>query len=163
MTVPASEAAEALPVAARSPGDADRTDQDLEEGVAGHVDDVTAAVGDGLVDVLHLERGATALRELPDDPVVPGVPADPDTPIAPRSPPRSGYLGELTASSENPAGTDVAVGDALLVGDAVPVVAEVLGLGEEVGAVDADWVGVGLGGSSSEQPDERDRHDGQHG
>ena len=44
------------------------------------------------------------------------------------------------------------VGDALVVGDAVPVVAEVLGLGEEVGAVDADRVGVGLGGSSSEQP-----------
>src|SRR6187401_1276808 len=75
------------------------------------------------------------------------------TPIAPRSPPRSGYLGELTASSEKPAGADaVPVGDALLVGDGVPVVADVVGLGEEVGAVDVDRVGVGVGGSSSEQP-----------
>ena len=43
-------------------------------------------------------------------------------------------------------------GDALLVGDGVPFVADVVGLGEEVGAVDVDRVGVGLGGSSSEQP-----------
>jgi uncharacterized hydrophobic protein (TIGR00271 family) len=43
------------------------------------------------------------------------------------------------------------VGVALLVGDADPVDAEALGLGEEVGAVD-DWVGIGVGGPSSEQP-----------
>jgi hypothetical protein len=34
----------------------------------------------------------------------------------------------------------------------VPVVAEALGLGEVVGAVEDDWVGIGLGGPSSEQP-----------
>jgi len=64
-------------------------------------------------------------------------------------------VGELTASSENPAGPDaVVVGDALLDGDAV---ADALGLAEEVGEevseeVGEDWVGLGLGGWSSAQP-----------
>lgn len=43
------------------------------------------------------------------------------------------------------------LGDALPVGVGVPVDAEALGLGEEVGAVD-DWVGIGVAGPSSEQP-----------
>jgi uncharacterized hydrophobic protein (TIGR00271 family) len=45
----------------------------------------------------------------------------------------------------------VPLGDALFVGVGVPVDAEALGLGEEVGAVE-DWVGIGVGGPSSEQP-----------
>jgi len=59
-------------------GDTDRADHDLEEGGARHSDDVPTAVGEGLVDVVNLEGGAPRARELPDNPVVPGVPADPD-------------------------------------------------------------------------------------
>ena len=79
------------------------------------------------------------------------MPAHPHHAHRPEVPAEVRERGELTSSSENPAGTDaVPVGVALLVGDAEPVDAEALGVGE-VGAVE-DCVGVGVGRPSSEQP-----------
>ena len=64
-------------------------------------------------------------------------------------------MGELTSSVEKPAGTDavtVTVGVALGLAEGPAV----LGLGEGVAVADPvesdDWVGIGLGGESSEHP-----------